>query len=256
MESLFNIDRDELQARVHDNIVIINMKCSAFQTLTDLEKNQDVIPWFDEVEKNKDIKGILIFNSGNCLGSDVYHSFLESVADVGPDKNNPNKISKFKRGEIRAIEINMLVNYIRKLTRFSKIVIGGLQGEVVTPFFGLTLAFDFRFATPDLRFLLSHARYGLHPSGALPYFLPKFVGQGNAVRFLLRGGEIDATSALELGLINQIYQTEEFEHRCIEEASKICEMDTQVIQSTKGLVYALHREIDTFFEKEVNYVYR
>ena len=79
----------------------------------------------------------------------------------------------------------MIDRIILRLIELKKITYIGLQGEVVTPFFGASLSFDFRFASRDMCFSLAHSQYGLHASGALPFFLPRFLQYSQAIEIIL-----------------------------------------------------------------------
>ena len=102
----------------------------------------------------------------------------------------------------------------------TKIVIYALQGVVVTPFFGASLSSDFRFASEGMSFSLAHIKYGFPPTGGIAFFLPRYLGQTRTVELLIRGGDIGAADALEMGLINKIFAKERFEEDFIREAKK------------------------------------
>jgi enoyl-CoA hydratase len=165
-------------------------------------------------------------------------------------------VTKFENTQIRSIEINMLMNFIRKIVTFPKITISCLRGEVVTPFIGLSLAGDYRVMEEGSSYNFSHLKYAIHPSAALPFFLPLFVGQGKAMEILLTGGIFDTNKALALTLINKVIPSENFESLCIEEAKKICGINLQLIKTTKNLSNNFKTELDRFFEKESNFMLR
>lgn len=247
---------ENFEAKIVENLIVIKLKSNVFEAFTNLSKNQEVIPYFELLSEKENINGILIINDEEALGENAYYRFLSSIADIGGNFKNPEIISKFKRMEIRAIEINMLENFIKKLLKFDKLVVAALQGEIVTPFFGLSLAFDLRFGREDMTFNLSHTSYGIHPSGALPFFLPRYIGQGNATEYLLRGGVIDASLAYKLGLLNFVVNKNDFEKIAIEETIKICSINFPLIKSTKDLLHDFNEGIDKYFLKERNYLYK
>ena len=126
----------------------------------------------------------------------------------------------------------------------------GLQGSVVTPFFGASLAADLLFATEDMQFTLAHLKYGLHPTGALPYLLPKYIGVNKAKYYLYRGGHISSNEALSLGLINKVYSSNSFLNNCLSEIRSIITNDVEVLKITKKLININADEIIKYFEYE------
>jgi 2-(1,2-epoxy-1,2-dihydrophenyl)acetyl-CoA isomerase len=129
--------------------------------------------------------------------------------------------------------------------------VAALSGEVSTPFFGATLAMDFRFATEDLVFVLPHTKFGLHPTGGLPYFLPRYIGQGKAMEYLMTGKQIPAQQARKLNLINDILSGRDFDDQVIKRTQLINQNDLGTISISKRLVYFNRDEIINYFDQEM-----
>jgi 2-(1,2-epoxy-1,2-dihydrophenyl)acetyl-CoA isomerase len=139
---------------------------------------------------------------------------------------------------------------ITQLVEFKKISVMGHMQNVVTPFFGAGLAADFRFASDDMSYSLSHLKYGVHPGGALPFFLPQYVGRNKATEILLRGDKISAQEAKEMGLITEIFPAVDFEKRCLEEIHELCKLDQRVIYTTKLLLNYTRHQLQDYFDVE------
>lgn len=247
---------DSYECHLNKNVLVLKIKKNAFERLTDLTTRDFFVPWMKMVDESEEVKGLLLITEPGVVNDEKYYAFLKNMAGSMEEKNGRYKISRFDKAEIRAIEINMITNYIKKLLGFRKVVAAGIQGEVVTPFIGLGLAADLRYAKPDMVYSLSHVKYGIHPSGALPFFLPRYIGIGKAAEFLLSGGTITAEEALKLGLINKIIDNPDFEAGCVEAFSKICSVDPAVMKSTKELMYSFNMQFEKFLEKESNYIYK
>ena len=249
------MELEGVKCSVVDNYGVLNIKCDVFKHLTDLQHDEKIFSWIDRVEHEKDLAGILMLNEPGCLGNDIYCRFLSSVSGVELDSQNPKKISGFKNSQIRAIEVNMLMTFIKKFVNFPKLVIAGLRGEVVTPFIGLILVSDYRLISPSTYFNLSHVAYGLHPSGALPFLLPKFIGQGKAEELLLRGGKISADESIALGLSSGIIDDDNFVDSCKEQAKVLFATDRNVVKSTKDLMFNYKKDLYQYFDHEQNYLF-
>ena len=235
---------------------ILRVTKNVFNLLSSTERNNDMLPWFDELEQKNDVKGVMVINDGDCFGPKEYTKFLSSISGIEMDETNPHLITKFTRSDIRAIEINMLVNIVRKISQFNKIFITAFRGGIVTPIFGTSLAADFRLASENTYYSLSHAKYGLHASGALPFYLPKYMSIGKASEYLINGGEISALDALNLWIVNEVYREDEFEAKSFDFARKTCDKPLNFIRSTKSLVHCYSRNLERFLENESNFLYQ
>ncbi len=245
---------DEISSEVAGNVVVLSTKCNAFGLLTDLHRNNNMTPWFKKIEQEDSINAVLFLTAPDCLNEKNYDNFLQSIADHSMDDES-GRIRRFEDTGLRAIEINMLLNYIQLFLEFKKPIITALQGQVVTPFFGITLSTDFRVASEKMSFSLSHAKYGLHPSGGLPFFLPRYIGYGRAKEYLMQGGEISARAAKELGLISEVFPKEGFRENVIKYAQKVAGISPELVRSTKYLMNVNPDELEEFFKKESNFMF-
>lgn len=236
-------------------IVIFHIKKDAFGNFTNLDVRDVIIPWLEAVDNYEQVKGVLFLNDTHTFGEREYHKFIEGMAGKLEKSGETYKVPRFEKAEIRAIEINMIVTYIKKILSMRKLVAFAMQGDVVTPYFGVSLAADLRYGTPNTKFALTHIKYGLHPTGALPFFLPRYIGIGRSVEYLLKGGKIDSSEALNLGILNKIMPDEIFKEEVIKEFKSICKLDIGVIKSTKELIYSFQMQFDKFLEKESHFIY-
>ncbi|MBU1097950.1 MAG: enoyl-CoA hydratase/isomerase family protein [Bacteroidetes bacterium] len=239
---------------VDDNIAVLKLSCSAFETIVNVEKDDSIMDWMDLVEASKNITGIMAVNDKDCFGDVAYANFLSEISGQKLSPDSPEPITKFENSQIRSIEINMLMNFIKKIMNFKKVFISALNGQVATPFFGLSLASDLRLANENVVFSLSHLKYAIHPSGALPFFLPRFIGISRATEMLLRGGTISVREAEELGLVNKILSKENFMEEAIAESKKLCRLSPQYIKITKTLLHNYNKELNNYFDIESNYL--
>lgn len=258
MSGLENIEfnTNEFSCVVENDVAILTVKGNAFHNVSSVERNLDIIPWFDKIENSPDVRGILIFNEKEAFSEDAYVEFLKEI--VGDDFNseNPKETPRFVKNKIRACEINILSNLIRKMLNFRKIIISGINGDIVSPFFGLALISDFRIASSNTNFVLSHIKYRLHPSGALPFFLPRYLPHSKVIDILLRGDTISAPELKTLGLINKFYDESEFIEKTKAEATEICKISFNVVQSTKKLLYGFEKDLDDYLNIESEFIMR
>ena len=247
---------DEFQCVVENDIAVITIKGNAFNSVSSIARNLDIIPLFDKVEDSSDVRGILVLNEKEAMSENAYIEFLKDIIGDEFNPDNPKDISRFVKNEIRAREITIMGNLLRKIISFQKIIISGISGDIVSPFFGISLATDFRFTTSDTNFILSHIKYRLHPSGALPFFLPSYLCQSEVTELLFRGTKLPAIELKKFGLINDFYDESEFMERVKAEAIQICKVSVNVVQSTKKLLYRFRNGLNEYLDLESEFMMR
>jgi len=55
---------------------------------------------------------------------------------------------------------------------------------------------------------------------------------------------------LKLGLVTKILPTDNFERHCIQESLSSVEIDSNVIKTTKHLLYFSDKELDKYFDRK------
>jgi enoyl-CoA hydratase/carnithine racemase len=88
----------------------------------------------------------------------------------------------------------------------TKPIISAVQGICLTIGIELMLATDIRIAASDARFAQIEIKRGLFPFGGATMRLPREVGWGNAMRYLLTGDEFNAAEALRIGLVQEVVE--------------------------------------------------
>ena len=83
-------------------------------------------------------------------------------------------------------------------------VLAVIHGTAAGFGFDLALACDLRLATANATFTSAFARMGLVPDGGSTFTLPRLIGVGHALRFLITGETLDATAARGIGLVDEI----------------------------------------------------
>lgn len=88
-------------------------------------------------------------------------------------------------------------------------VIGAVNGVAVTGGLELALACDLLIASEHARFADTHARVGIMPGWGLSVLLPQAVGLRRAKQMSITGNYVDAATALDWGLVNQVVAHDE-----------------------------------------------
>lgn len=248
--SEFEYEDQVLKTFVEEDIAVIKMKCNVFDAIADIVESGKLISFLDKAEKNPQIKALFICNECDCLNEEEYDSYLQRLIQREHRVDHGLNVSPMFISLERTRQINLLSRVITQLLDFKKISVLGMQGDIVTPFFGASLACDFRFAAEGMNYSLAHLKEGLHPGGCLPFFLPLYVGRGKAIEILFKGNKIPAQEAKQMGLITDIFPVENFEKRCIQEIHQLCSLSPKVIHTTKMLLNFDKDELQEYFGAE------
>jgi enoyl-CoA hydratase/carnithine racemase len=96
-----------------------------------------------------------------------------------------------------------------RMFAMNKPVIAALRGAAVGAGSTIILPADFRLAATDTRFGFVFTRRGLIPEGASAWFLPRLVGLGRALDWMVSGRVFSSDEALAAGLVTRLYEPDE-----------------------------------------------
>ena len=100
----------------------------------------------------------------------------------------------------------------------------------------MALACDMRIATPSARFKFPETALGILPAAGGLDRLPALIGASRAKELVLFGCELDASTALEWGLVNELIATDELWNRVRGLAQVVAERDPLAIRLAKRLL--------------------
>jgi enoyl-CoA hydratase len=114
-----------------------------------------------------------------------------------------------------------VVNPFGTTSRITKPVVVAVQGTVGAMANELLLAADIRIAADDAEFSQAEVTRGTTPGGGGGIRLPREVGWGNAMRWILTGESWSADEALRMGLVQEVVPAGDQLGRAIEIAERI-----------------------------------
>jgi 2-(1,2-epoxy-1,2-dihydrophenyl)acetyl-CoA isomerase len=121
------------------------------------------------------------------------------------------------------------------ITDTPKPIVAAINGVVAGAGVSLALACDIRIAGDTASFSMAFVRIGLIPDAGSCYLLPRTVGMANALELALLSEKIDAETALQMGLVNQVVQAEWLPAEAGALARKLAELPTAAIGMTKRI---------------------
>ena len=149
-----------------------------------------------DVAGDPSVRAVVLTGAGDafCSGADLKGTLgdLDLGADLGP------RIDQFHA-------------LIRSIVQAQKPFIAAIKGPAVGFGADLALACDLRVLARDGYIQEKFVAIGLMPDGGGSFWLPRLVGVGRALEYLLLGTRIDAALALSLGLANRVVDDERAE---------------------------------------------
>lgn len=143
---------------------------------------------FSAVVDDEEVKGILLAGagySGFCAGADL--------TEFGTSPSQA--IARYVRWERDLWGL---------ILRLNKPIVASLHGVCFGSGLEIACLCDFRIATDSTVFRMPEVGLGLVPAAGGTQMLPRLIGPGAALELLLSGQEIDATGALEMGLVTRV----------------------------------------------------
>jgi enoyl-CoA hydratase len=121
---------------------------------------------------------------------------------------------------------------------FPKPTIAMINGYCLGGGCELALACDLRIGADSAKLGQPEVRLGIIPGGGATQRLPRLVGYGKALQLVLTGEIVDAVSAYEIGLLDEIVPAEELRERTFEIARSMAEKSPVTLALAKRALRA------------------
>jgi enoyl-CoA hydratase/carnithine racemase len=172
------------------------------------------------------LRGLIVTGAGRAFsaGGDV-NWFKSGVDD--PEHDLPADV---RRGA------EVLHQAIVDFRRIPYPVIAAVNGVAAGAGFSLALMCDLRIASTEAAFVCAYGRIGASPDGGMTYFLPRVVGPAKALELLLNDPVLDASAALETGLVSRVVPADELMTEARAKAEKLGAKAPHYVRMAKLLV--------------------
>jgi len=141
---------------------------------------------------------------------------------------------------------------LRKLESIDPVVVAAIHSHCIGGGLQVALACDLRIARDDARFGITAVKEGIIP-GIGMWRAARFAGVGRAKRLALAAEVIDATTALDWGLVDWVTGADTFEEKIAELTTRVLSMAWTSTRLTKKLTNmafdtSFANFVDTYFE--------
>jgi len=178
----------------------------------------------NKTRADQTIRVILLSGEGKdfCSGADL--SALQKIAVASVSDN--------------AEDARSLMELFLLIRELPVPVIAAVRGRALAGGCGLASACDLVLAATSARFGYPEVKIGFVPAMVLA-ILRRNVPEKLAFELLTRGEEINATQALELGLVNQVFEDESFDEDVASYVKRFEDLSKSAIALTKRLLYQI-----------------
>ncbi len=166
---------------------------------------RDLFDSLQQLKEDKDIRVLVIIGFGErsfCVGADL------------KERNGMTKRQWKKQHDI-------FESAFQEIRDFPYPVIASINGYALGGGMELILSCDLRYAASHAKLGLPEAKLGIMPGLGATQNLPHTIPVGVAKEYLLRGNQMDAWRAKNLGLVNDVFFKEKLEEETLNIAREI-----------------------------------
>ncbi len=180
----------------------------------------------DRADRDEDVRVVILTGNGKdfSVGADLSQGGFEFDPATGPDAAWQEPAGRCSK----------------RIFTMNKPVIAALRGAAVGGGVTITLSCDYRLASTDSRFGFVFVRRGIYPEGASAWFLPRLVGMGTALDWMISGRVFGVEEAKNAGLVHSVHEPEEVLGKARELALEIATTTSPVsVAVTRQLLYRM-----------------
>jgi methylglutaconyl-CoA hydratase len=177
---------------------------------------------FKDLGTRQEIRAIVLQGNGKSFSAGADLNWTRRVARFTPEEN--------RRDAQTAIEMFLTI------VRCPKPVIARVHGAALGGGSGLVAASDISVATENAQFGFTEVKLGIVPALISPFVVAR-IGAANAREYFLTGEKFSAATALSIGLVNHVVESESDMDALIEmKLAHILGASAAAIAATKELI--------------------
>ena len=223
-----------------DSIAILKLNRPESLNAFNMQMLEDMLSAIDYVNNNDNIKSMVITGTGKafCAGADL--SSGEKTFDKSFDTKSKFE-SNFRRyaGGILSLKI---YNSLKPVISASNGVAVGIGATMQLPT-------DLRIGTKNSRYGFVFAKRGIVPDGCASWFLPRIIGISKALELCYSGKIIDATEALDIGLLNYLVDEDQLIDKAVELSNTFFDSSAPIsVAMTRHMLWSLSADNNPYHE--------
>ncbi|WP_019874046.1 enoyl-CoA hydratase/isomerase family protein [Sporichthya polymorpha] len=191
-----------------------------------VELVRDLFEVLDAWEPDPSVRVVVLTGAGKqfSAGADLV-AMREYLLHELPVRNEP-------------FNARALFPLTQRLLASRLVFVAAINGGATAGGLDFALACDLRIASTAAKLGETYINMGLAPGNGGSWLLPKLVGSGVAAELALTGDVINASRALELGLVSRVVEPEQLLPTALELAARIANKPWRALEATKQALRA------------------
>ena len=229
---------EHIRTRIEDAIGYITIdRPERFNSL-DVRTAQDLRRAGLMLARDTNVRVVILsgVNGVFCSGADLKYiragGEAEDLGYLSPDARE----TPAGYGERFKQILEYIHSTIAEIRRAPKPFIAAVDGVAAAGGFGLAMCCDLVFASDRAVFEGAYSKTGLTGAESSTFMLPRLVGFRRAMELVLLNPRLDATRAMEMGLINGVHPTQTFDQAVQQVALMLANGPTVAFGVAKGLL--------------------
>jgi enoyl-CoA hydratase/carnithine racemase len=219
-------DYADITYEVADRIATVTLNRPAARNGYTVRMADELSDAMDRADGDEDVRVVVLTGNGKdfCVGADLSAGGLDFDAAEGPGPGWQEPAGRCSK----------------RIFTMNKPVIAAIRGAAVGGGITITLSCDYRLAATDSKFGFVFTRRGIYPEGASAWFLPRLVGMGTAMDWMISGRVFGAEEAHRAGLVHSLHAPEELLGNAYTLAKEIIATTAPVsVAVTRQLLYRM-----------------
>ncbi|MFD5250364.1 enoyl-CoA hydratase-related protein [Amycolatopsis sp. NPDC058340] len=216
----------EITYEVEDRIATVTLNRPEARNGYTIRMADELGDAMDRADRDEDVRVVILTGNGKdfSVGADLTQGGFDFDPETGPDAAWQEPAGRCSK----------------RIFTMNKPVIAALRGAAVGGGVTITLSCDYRLASTDSRFGFVFVRRGIYPEGASAWFLPRLVGMGTALDWMISGRVFGAEEAKTAGLVHSVHEPGEVLGKARELAREIAATTSPVsVAVTRQLLYRM-----------------
>lgn len=161
----------------------------------------DLTAAFDKIEKNPEIRIVIIEGEGKSFSAGADLDWMKCASEYSYEENN-----------VDAQKLSYMLNALHSLKQLTVIC---AHGSIMGGGVGLLSCADIVLADENSKFAFSEVKLGLIPATISPFVI-EAIGPRQAKRYFQTGELLNAKKAKAIGLVHEIYSSEEIKNNYVD----------------------------------------
>ncbi|MEY2848239.1 MAG: hypothetical protein RI885_904 [Actinomycetota bacterium] len=229
-------DDPRVTVEVRGHILLIGLDRVGKRNAADHRMLTELALAYGRLQHDANLRVGLVFAHGDHFTAGL------DLADLGP-RIGPDGLDLAPEGGLDPWQVHD--------EQLTKPVVIALQGTCLTLGIELALASDIVIAADSTRFGQIEVTRGILPFGGATIRMPRAVGWGDAMRWILTGEQFDAAEALRIGLVQEVVPHGTQFERALELAEKVAAQAPLAVQAALANAKRAVREGDAAAEADL-----